>query len=361
MQKNCSHQTELHLIIPGICGPLSDTSLLAGNHEINRWIKTLAKAKTLESSGNANDVISGITGLKVKNEFPAAVLTSIANETYDDSLYYMHADPVHLRANMSNAVLTSSDDMCITEDESEALLESLNKHFEQDGLHFSSVNEKRWLLSSKEKINLSTTALVDAIGRDVNFILPEGGDAKHWLQLLTEVQMLMFSHGVNLSREQKGQLSINSLWFHGCGELEGYSNNETYRCCSKHDVVKGLSKYMSCEYLQRPDMVDDYMKFLLSEGDTGTQGSVNILHLDELESLVNYTDLEPWLMQLGKTLNNWVYPLLSFSNKNNISLVLYPCNSKKYQFSKYDNLKFWRYRLNNKLDQYVDSYSSIKS
>ena len=366
----------LHLIVPGICGPVSDIRPLATDSVLAKWVNTLSRARCSDSQSNANDVLAAITGLGNAGDFPTAALSFFAEDAYDSSLFYMHADPVHLRADMDHAVLTSSSDMAINKQESEALSLSLNRHFEQDGLCFITLDENRWLLSCKEKIDLETTPLVDAIGRNINFILPKGDDSTRWRQILTEIQMLMFSHEVNESREARGQLPINSLWFHGCGELKHTGQDDTgqtdakltdidksitaekkgYRFCSNDDVIKGLAKYICCDHIGQPAVVDDYLQLLSAADNT-----VNILHIADLEHLVNYTDVEPWLSQLEMTLNNWVYPLLSFANKNNIKLNIYPCNSKQYQFSRYDNLRSW-YRIfhKNKLEHYVSSYSSIE-
>lgn len=355
-----AHDKTLHLVVPGICGPISDIRQLTSSNGLAKWIDTLARARCSDSQNNANDVLSVITGLGNTGDFPAAALTLFAEDSYDSSLFYMHADPVHLRADMDHAVLTSSADMAINKQESEALSLSLNRHFEEDGLCFITLDENRWLLSSKEKINLETTPLVDAIGRNVNFILPTGKDAMRWRQILTEIQMLMFSHEVNQSREDRGQLSINSLWFHGSGELKYgddspvYKNGD-YRFCSNNHVVKGLAKYLRCEHAELPTDAADYIQLL-----SGHENSDDVLLISDLQHLVNYTDAEPWLSQLTITLNNWIYPLLSFANKNNIKLNLYPCNSKQYQFSRYDYLRSWRRILTkNNLEHYVSSYSSI--
>ncbi len=42
--------------------------------------------------------------------------------------------------------------------------------------------------------------------------LPHGHDLKKWQTLLTEFQMLLHTHKVNTSREQRGAMPINSFW-----------------------------------------------------------------------------------------------------------------------------------------------------
>ncbi|VAW52905.1 hypothetical protein MNBD_GAMMA06-2149 [hydrothermal vent metagenome] len=341
--------SELHIIIPGICGPLAETQSLQSSSVIDNWVKKLSKSSVLPFSGNVNHVLTSLFNLNIKTDFPSAAFTLLANDMYDSDAFYMHAEPVYLRADMNQAILTTSNDLNISDSESMILCDSLNEHFNQDGLTFFILNKNQWFVSSKNKITLNTTSLLDAAGRNINFILPKGEDAVYWKQVLTEAQMLMHLHEINTTREDAGIMSINSLWFHGSGELSASEDNHIASFCGNVDMLKGLANHLQCEYLKTPNSVNEYRDYLLS----CKQGSMNVLCIPELEHLVNYTDVNPWLKQLSNILDCWMYPLIKFSRQHNIKVVLYPCNGNKYQFSKYDNLKFWRKR---NLEQYVSCY-----
>ncbi len=120
----------------------------------------------------------------LENNLPSAALTLLANDLYDDSLFYMHADPVHLRAELDHAVLTSYVDLEIKDSETNEIYEVLNKHFNDDGLSFFCVNNGQWFVSSKDEIALETTPLLEAIGRNINFLLPKGRDQSVWKRFL---------------------------------------------------------------------------------------------------------------------------------------------------------------------------------
>lgn len=333
-----SAKTELHIIMPGACGPLAEVRTLQDNPVIHNWVALLSKVVCYPSPTNLHEIVAELFGLSFAQDFPSAALTLLANDRYDDSYNYMHADPVHLRAELDHAVLTASQDLAIQEHESDILCDVLNQHFDQDGLHFFRLNNDQWYVSSQHKIRLKTTSLADATGRNINFLLPRGEDSKRWKQLLTEAQMLLHAHEVNTRRENAARPTINSLWFHGCGELPQYGPAEIGSVCSDQDMFAGLSKYIKKDFLKKPDSVDEYVTYLLKHG----ADSVNVLHLSELEHLVNYTDVTIWLEKLTALLDHWIYPLIKIANKNNIKIMLYPVNEKKYQFSKYDALKFWK-------------------
>ena len=355
--------SELHIIVPGICGPLAETRPLENSDAVNKWIKTLAKSDSGTSQKNTIDVITSIFNLNVEHDFPSAALTLLADEKYDKTKHYMHADPVHLQADMDHAILTSSNDLNISDSESASLRDSLNQHFKQDGLEFIALNKNQWFVSTEHEIHMATTPLAEAVGRNINFILPEGKQSTRWKQLLTEAQMLMHSHPVNETRESAGQLSINSLWFHGSGRLNDELSSQSSlpknvtakvsRVCSNEKMLKGLASYLNCDYMTVPASVDEYAESLLANNNN----SVNVLHLPELEHLVNYTDVTMWSENLSELVENWVYPLLNVAYKNNIKITLYPCNKLQYQFSKYHYLRFWRDAWGKvKLEKYVNSY-----
>ena len=223
--------SELHIVVPGICGPLAETQSVKNSPVLNKWISTLSKATCISSPANVNDVLVSIFKLKIKTDFPSAALTLLANDMFDATKFYMHADPVHLRADMDHAVLTSSEDLNINDNESKLLCETLNQHFSQDGLRFISLQNEQWFVVTEKAIDMSTTPLAEAVGRNVNFILPEGEHSTSWKQLLTEVQMLMFAHEVNTTRENNSFMTINSLWFHGSGELPGVRRRSSEFSC----------------------------------------------------------------------------------------------------------------------------------
>lgn len=143
---------ELHLIIPGICGPVAETEFLETSHALKKWLTTLTKSQPSESYDSVYDVLATLVGLSKEDDFPSAALTLWANNNYDTTKYYMHADPVHLQADLDHAILTSSTDLNITDDESIALCNMLNQHFAQDGLVFQRLNKDEWLLISPEKL-----------------------------------------------------------------------------------------------------------------------------------------------------------------------------------------------------------------
>jgi hypothetical protein len=354
--------TELHIIVPGICGPLAETQSLHENNTIKDWVKRLSKAKCQVASASFYDVISDIFGFDKKSDFPAAMFELSATGEYQSDLSYMCADPVHLQADMDHAILSAGEDISISDDESAELCDLLDRHFSQDGIRFIYRDRCSWLLSSTSDITLSTTPLFDAVGRNVNFLLPQGDSSAYWKQVLTEAQMLLFSHHINADREQRGLPSINSLWLYGSGKLSTASACGVSSVAGDDDMLRGLASHVQCRYFNLPDSAAVYMESLRKKAGPGTElnedtsigdGSVNVLLLSDLLQLTNYADISLWSKHLEGILNGWIYPLLMLAKKQKVSIFLYPCNGKRYRFSRYDDLRFWR---KDKIEQHISSY-----
>jgi hypothetical protein len=346
-----SSSSQLHIIIPGICGPLAEIETLKTIPLVKTWVSVLSKARRSTAAKNCNDIMASFFSMQSEDDFPSAVLNLMTDKRYDPSRFYMHADPVHLQADIDAAFLRSSNDLAIEHDDAVILCEMLNQHFEQDDLSFIMLDKDNWFVSSKEKIRIQTTSLSEAVGRNVNFILPKGEDRVWWRQRLTEAQMLLHTHEVNQQRENSGLMSINSLWFYGSGDLANVNKKDHIinSICSNQSMFKGLADFFQCRHVEVPVSVDTYLDVLL----TLPQSTDHILYLQDIEHLINYTDTSLWLSGLEKMLDEWVYPLLQAANKNNIKVTLYPCDGKQYQFSRFDYLKLWR---RPKLENHISSY-----
>jgi hypothetical protein len=107
----------------------------------------------------------------------------------------------------------------ITEAESRQLFDDMQPYFAEDGitLHYAAPN--RWLASGEPLKNIPTASLDRVIGRNLDAWQPEGQPAAKLRRLQNEMQMLLYTHTVNDARSRSKSAAINSIWFHGTGEL----------------------------------------------------------------------------------------------------------------------------------------------
>ncbi len=101
--------------------------------------------------------------------------------------------------------------------EADALAAAIGQHFGEAIFPRSRSTRNAGTAISRMRLDLATTPLSVAIGRDIEPLMPQGDDALRFRSLLNELQMLLFEHPVNQAREARGELPINSLWLWGGG------------------------------------------------------------------------------------------------------------------------------------------------
>ncbi|HSC81030.1 MAG TPA: hypothetical protein VLC08_11800 [Chitinolyticbacter sp.] len=131
--------------------------------------------------------------------------------------YWLRADPVHLRANRDELLLSDAGLLGITQAEADTLAAAINALIAEDGLTLYAPTPTRWYLRLPTDPGLSTTPLGAVVGRNIDGCLPQGTDAMRWHRLLNEIQMLLYTHRANDARFDAGKPQINSLWLWGGG------------------------------------------------------------------------------------------------------------------------------------------------
>ncbi len=129
------------------------------------------------------------------------------------------ADPIGLKADRDSATLISPQQLGLSEQEADKLLETLNGFLAEDGLTFFRQDAAQWFMNGMNADALASYPPSFLANRKASTFLPEGDDAAPWRRLLTEIQMLLHTHPVNLQRESNGLTPVNSVWFWGGAPL----------------------------------------------------------------------------------------------------------------------------------------------
>ena len=106
-----------------------------------------------------------------------------------------------------------------TEAESRQLLADMTPYFAEDGLTLHYVAPNQWLVSGEPLRNVRTASLDRVVGKDLSAWQPDLGESAKLRRLQNEMQMMLYTHTVNNARNQNKSSPINSIWFHGTGEL----------------------------------------------------------------------------------------------------------------------------------------------
>jgi len=129
--------------------------------------------------------------------------------------YWLRADPVHLRLDRDQMILQNNVNPSLSE--ASEICQHLTDYFKDSGLKFITPHPTRWYLQLPEDPELITQPVSQVEGRNARFYLPQGRNALKWNRLLNEIQMALFAHPVNQAAAERGEVSINSLWFWGGG------------------------------------------------------------------------------------------------------------------------------------------------
>lgn len=180
-------------------------------------------------------------GVQKQIDWPVAPLAFAGDGGEPGADYWLRADPVNLRLHNDGLILLAPETLEITEDESHDLTGALNRQFEAEGFVFHAPHPRRWYLKMPQAPKIRTVTLKQAIGRDVNRLLPEGEERLRWHRIFNEVQMLLHADPVNAAREDRGAAMVNSLWFWGGGTLPAASS--TFDAMQSNDpLAVGLAR-----------------------------------------------------------------------------------------------------------------------
>jgi len=209
---------------------------------------SLAAAETLIARGRRKRIASvspeawlfGRFGVEKQRDWPVAPYTLLADGGAPERHFWMRADPVHLRVGRDSLVLADGAAFQVSRAESEALVETLNRHFGQTML-FYPMRPARWYVRLEKAPDMQTTPAAAARGLAIDETLPSGPDAVRFHALMNEAQMLLHEHPVNAEREARGEPALNSIWFWGWGVIDAEHGRPFSMVFGDDPLARGLA------------------------------------------------------------------------------------------------------------------------
>jgi len=338
---------KLSLVVPGLCGPIPTLDgFEASARPLLELLRPLRKQKI--SAADEAELLADLFGLSIHSPFPYAALASLSYGLDSGDDCWLHADPVNLQVDMQRAVLSDAQTLGIRDHEAEKLVEQINSHFTEDGLSVTMADANNWFMQL-DNCDLRTTPLKQAVGRNINALLPTGAGAATWKRILTEIQMLMHMSDVNQQREQGGLPAINSLWFWGEGRLPRPGNCDLRHVYADDAVTAGLAQLGRIDHSTLTDpLVLAY---------TMKHDGHSLVSLQQLVEPLSYADVTAWLEAMRELVEDWLKPLIGTARSLDSDVSIYPCNGLRYhlgQNNKFElsKLMFWK---KDRLQDYVDT------
>jgi hypothetical protein len=226
--------------------------------------------------------------------------------------WWLCAEPCHMRVNLDHLVPTDATLFDVTRAEADALVVSLNHHFNAAGLGFLALQPERWYLRSAEPVDGAAPSLAAARGQRLES--PAGRGNARFNALANEIQMVLHGHVVNEVREGRGAHPINAVWLWGGGRLQRPAARTFARVRSAGPLAAGLAAASGGAVLPLPD---DGERWLRSARDEG----VELIVLEQLRAPASYGDAATWTERLSHLERDWFAPLRAALRAGRIGMV----------------------------------------
>ncbi|MEJ2327088.1 MAG: phosphoglycerate mutase [Chromatiaceae bacterium] len=272
-----------------------------------------------------------------EQDLPSAPFSLLADSPETDLAgFWLHADPVHLRADQDRLRLFDSRPLGIGREEADALVALFNTHFRAEGLMLEAPEPGRWYLQVAGRRGIKTQPLHAAVGRSVGSLLPRGPDAGWWNPLLNEVQMLFHQAEVNRRREELGSPLVNGIWVWGGGCLEQTGlRTDLAAVYADHPLARGLAMAAGADLHPLPTE---------GIGDAAEAGH-RLVFWDSLWPPALDQDVVTWERELGR-LDAWSGTLLSALGRRAVAeIYIHPCDGSSFRVTPAAMRRLWRRSL----------------
>jgi len=174
---------------------------------------------------------------------PSAALCALGDGVEPNHDYWLRADPVCLAPTRTHLTLVELPDNDLTPTEAQSLSSALSAHFVACACTLITPHPQRWYLRLTDAPDMRTLPPSCCSGILQESHLPSGPDSAAWKRILTEVQMILYAHPVNVAREIAGKLPANAIWLWGGGRLSGGAAQSNYRQVWSNDpMTRGLAR-----------------------------------------------------------------------------------------------------------------------
>lgn len=324
----------LTLICPGLLGPVP--AMPESFPPIPTLDRLLARADRVDNP--RRDAVSALLtsfamAADPDGDPPTAPLSLLGESCGErPEGYWLHADPVHLRPDRDRLLLYSGAAFGPTRDEADDLVALFNGHFAGDGLRLNAPRPDRWYLRSDRALDLKSEPLHRLTGGPVSAEAPRGRDARRWMGVMSEVQMLFFASDVNRSRERDGRPAVSGIWAWGGGRLPAPSGIAPERVIGDDPLTLGLARWAGVAH----QTLDTW-----SEPGAPVTGRGLVLW-DRLQAALARRDRAAWSTALVELDTRLADVERALKRGGADAILIDPCLGEVYRVSRPALRRFWR-------------------
>ena len=283
------------------------------------------------SAEGTEAAVCAALGIDRQQDWPLAPITLEADGGVAGDAYWLRVDPVHLRVMRDRIVLADSSMLELTGREADALAAAIGRHFGET-LCPLPLHPTRWYQRLDRAPRLTTMPPSVAAGCDIDPLLPQGADAMRFRSQLNELQMLLHEHPVNLAREARGELAVNSVWLWGGGTRPAAPVQRSI-LYARDATAHALGAFCNAQVRPLPEHLE---KSLLD--------AESIVVLDGLTPAGQNGDPYGWREALRTLEADWFAPLLATLRWRSCAEVRLadPVSGKALRLRRTDVWKIWR-------------------
>jgi hypothetical protein len=159
-------------------------------------------------------------GIDDHAQYPSAAVTRSGDSNEPARDFWLHLQPMHFVAGLDRltaVVLHGSNG--VARAELAELEPTLAAHLRAVEMRLVTTSRGDWLVHSPRSLDVQTETPETAAATPLEQAMPRGRDAPELRRLMTELQMLLHEHPVNIERARRGVPEINAAWFHGPGAI----------------------------------------------------------------------------------------------------------------------------------------------
>ncbi len=329
------------LLVPGFGWPQGDASELCHALAPDALETLIARGRrtSVPVSGPERWLLERF-GVPRQHDWPAAPFSLLADGGSPGHDEWICADPVHLHFERNRLMLADCTQFRIARDEAQALAGSINSHF-GDSLMVYPLQAHRWYAQLRDCSAMETIPLSSVRGGAIEAALAHGPDAMRWQACTNELQMLLHDHPINLAREARGQVPVNSVWFWGAGRLPVLPDRPFQYVAASDPLARGLAQVSGA---QAQEPAANAWVGLAQAGQTG----IGLIVLDSLAAPLQYGQADSWREALSKLELDWFAPLLAALKQGTIGMLTLHLlgleHALQVEVTRSDLRRFWRRR-----------------
>jgi hypothetical protein len=262
---------------------------------------------------------------------PAGALSLIAANRDPGNDSWLRADPVHLRLLRDRVVVMPAEALQISLQEADAFCASLNEHF-AGVMEVIPLDARRWSARVFGKaLDLDDVPALQVAGREIRRERERDRE-------VTEIQMVLHEHPVNVAREARGEPALNSLWLWGAGRASK-STSPWKSVLADEPLVMGLAMLAQTHYRSLPSGAAQWLQ-------SAPQDGRQLVILDALRVPAMLQDAEQYRERLAALEKNWFAPLLSALRRGRIGMLTLhvpdAAEAVSFEAIRGDLRRFWR-------------------